>query len=227
MTQKCAVIFGATGLTGSALLNELLLSPHYLRVYAFTRSPILTEHAKLEVFEQPLDAINNETISLLPNEMDVFFCLGTTLAKAGSKDMFKKVDYYLPLKLVNMFARKADHFLIISSLGAQPDSLSFYLSVKGQLEVDLKVLDIERLTIFRPSLLVGDRKEKRFKEDFSSTLSKLVNPLFSFKVLKKYKPTDCEDLAKAMCLVATTGKGLGNARTNVISSDMIADLINS
>jgi len=148
MSQKVAVIFGATGLTGSHVLSELLVSESYQQVHAFVRSPLDVSHEKLRIVELPLESISSEHLDVLPDELDVFICLGTTLAKAGSKERFRKVDYFLPLKLVNLLKAKTNHYLIISSLGAHPESSSFYLSVKGQLEEDLKVLDINRLTFF-------------------------------------------------------------------------------
>ena len=119
MTQKTAVIFGATGLTGASLLEELLNSSSYNRVYAYSRSPIALSHEKLNVIIKPLESINPDAFDELPNGVDVFLCLGTTIAKAGSKDQFKKIDYFLPLKLVNLLSKKASHFLIISSVGAK------------------------------------------------------------------------------------------------------------
>ena len=225
MTQKTAVIFGATGLTGSHLLTQLLDAQNYQTVVAYTRRELEVVHDKLVSHVQPLEKITAESLSDLPDQLDVFICLGTTIAKAGSKDAFKKVDYFLPLKLVNLLKEKTSHFLLISSLGADANSGSFYLSVKGQLEIDLRVLDINRLTIFRPSLLKGDRKEKRFAEGLSLKLSGLVTPIFSLNFMKKYRPTDSQDLAKAMYKVASEEVGLSNARTNVISSDMITDLL--
>lgn len=226
MSQKVAVLFGATGLTGSHVLSELLDSDSYQQVHAFVRRPLDVSHSKLRVVEQPLESISAEHLDALPNELDVFICLGTTLAKAGSKELFRKVDYFLPLKLVNLLKAKTNHYLIISSLGAHPRSSSFYLSVKGQLEEDLKVLDINRLTFFRPSLLKGERSEKRLMEGLSLKLSGWFNPIFSLKFLTKYRPTESHELAAVMVKVAVEGVGLSNARTNVISSDMIADLIN-
>ncbi|MFC3151178.1 hypothetical protein ACFOEK_09085 [Litoribrevibacter euphylliae] len=225
MTQKAAVIFGATGLTGSQLLGELLDSEHYANVYAFTRRSLEVEHEKLTVTELPLEKISAEDIQHLPGSLDVFLCLGTTISKAGSKDAFRKVDYFLPMKLVNLFKNKSDHFLLISSLGADPASSSFYLSVKGQLEEDLRVLDINQLTIFRPSLLKGDRHERRFLEGVSIKLSGLMTPLFNLKFMQKYRPTESRDLARLMYKVAVEGVGLSSARTNVISSDMITRLL--
>jgi uncharacterized protein YbjT (DUF2867 family) len=224
--KKSAVIFGATGLTGGFLLKELLASDCYQKVYAYSRSSINLSNPSLEVIVHPLDKLSNEHFVSLPRSLDVFICLGTTLSKAGSKEAFRKVDYFLPMKLVNLLSDKSEHFLLISSLGANADASSFYLSVKGKLEEDLKILDINRLTIFRPSLLKGPREEKRLMEGVSLKVSQWLSPVFSLGPLKKYQPTDSQTLAKVMLAVATTGKGLTNARTNVISSDMIARLLN-
>lgn len=227
MTQKSAVIFGATGLTGAQLLNELLNSEYYERVYAFTRRALDVTHEKLTVTEMSLEKMTADDIQHLPDSLDVFLCLGTTIAKAGSKDAFRRVDYFLPMKLVNLLKAKCNHFLLISSLGADPTSSSFYLSVKGQLEEDLKVLDINQLTIFRPSLLKGERSEHRLKEGLSIKLSAFINPVFKLPFMRKYRPTESRDLAKLMYKVAAEGVGLSSARTNVISSDMITRLLTS
>ena len=229
MDGHTALIFGATGLVGSKLLAELLSETRYSQVIAVTRRDLELEEPipeKLEVVVQPLESLGEEFIGSLPSQCDVFFCLGTTLAKAGSKDKFKKVDYYLPFKLANLLKQKARHLLLVSSVGADPEASSFYLATKGKLESDLKVLDIEQLTFFRPSLLLGERDEKRLLEGLSIKASRWFSPVFKLSFMKKYLPTESDQLAKAMLACALDDWGLVHARVNIISSDMIAGQFN-
>src|SRR5690606_18048475 len=108
---------------------------------------------------------------------DVFCCLGTTIKKAGSQEAFKIVDYDYPVKLALM-AQTADvqNFLVISALGANAQSKVFYSRTKGQLENQLKEINLKALHIFQPSLLLGNRQEFRLGEKIASILSPVFSP---------------------------------------------------
>jgi uncharacterized protein YbjT (DUF2867 family) len=169
-----ALILGASGMTGVCLLSRLLADGNYQQVYAAVRRPLKTLHSKLH--EWPIDGS-----ILSPDAVaggDVFCCLGTTMAKAGSKEAFRAVDYDLPLR----WAREAkaagmQRFFLISAMGANANSRIFYNCVKGELERELEGIGFESLLIFRPGLLLGERSEKRPGEQFAKRLFAVLNPL--------------------------------------------------
>lgn len=135
MSQKIALVAGASGLIGKYLLEELSKSSYYQKVYALVRKPGNTTGA-----EAIISDYESLVTSSLPKEItDVFCCLGTTISKAGSQENFRKVDHEYVLKLAKLTKEKgARSFLIVSALGADPKSFVFYNRVKGEMEKDLE-----------------------------------------------------------------------------------------
>lgn len=171
---RTALILGASGVTGSCLLQRLLAGARYQYIYAAVRRSLPLRHDSLREFPIAGSFPDPEALA----GADVFCCLGTTMAKAGSKEAFRAVDYELPMR----FAREAKaagakRFFLISAMGANPDSMVFYNRVKGELERDLTALGFECLAIFRPGLLLGERAEKRPGEQFAKRLFGVVNGL--------------------------------------------------
>ncbi|MBM7061382.1 oxidoreductase [Pseudomonas sp. UL073] len=171
LTPQRILLAGATGLTGEHLLDRLLNEPTVRRVLAPTRRP-LVEHAHLDNPQGELAALLPE----LNGPIDTAFsCLGTTIKQAGSQEAFRAVDH----DLVLAFARRARelgarHFLVISALGADAKSAVFYNRVKGELEASLRAMDWPQLTIARPSLLLGERRETRLGEQLAAPLARLI-----------------------------------------------------
>ncbi|MBI5914102.1 MAG: NAD(P)H-binding protein [Bacteroidetes bacterium] len=198
--NKTALVFGASGLVGSHLTNFLLLHPAYGKVVVFVRKPLETEHPKLVQqavnFDQPLD------FQQLVKGDDLFCCLGTTMAKAGSKEAFFKVDFTYAHEAAVMGARNGVHqFLLVSSVGADPDSLFFYSKVKGQLEAAVQQLNFWSTHIFRPSVLLGERNENRWGEDVAGKMARVIDR-FTGGLLSKYRPIEADVVAKAMVSAA-------------------------
>jgi uncharacterized protein YbjT (DUF2867 family) len=169
-----ALILGASGVTGACLLSRLLNDSSYQQVYAAVRRPLKTQHSKLH--EWPIDGGIPAPDAVAGG--DVFCCLGSTMAKAGSKEAFRGVDYDLPLR----WAREAkaagmQRYFLVSAMGADAHSRIFYNRVKGELERDLEGIGFESLLIFRPGLLLGERSEKRPGEQFAKRLFSVLNPL--------------------------------------------------
>jgi uncharacterized protein YbjT (DUF2867 family) len=162
-----AVIVGASGLVGSSLIKKLLADPTIEKVISFSRRSLEFSHPKLEeVITSGLDELDNFSNQL---SGDLYFCcLGTTIKTAGSKENFKKVD----LDAVIKFAKIAQEhhvksFVVISSMGADSNSIFFYNKIKGQMEEAISSLGLTSLSIFRPSLLIGERAEKRVVESLA------------------------------------------------------------
>lgn len=207
MVGKSALLVGASGLVGSELLNCLLNGTEYSRVLIFVRKPTGLKHPKLE--ERLIEFKNLPRYKEFFEVNDVFCCLGTTIRKAKSQAAFKKVDVEYPLELAKLAKEmKVEKFLVISSMGANPKSRVFYSRMKGLLEQELKEISIKSLHIFRPSLLLGNRKEFRIGESISASLTKGISFVF-VGPLKKYKPIDAKTVAKGMYKAAqSTSEGI-------------------
>lgn len=196
--MKTALFIGASGLTGGLLLNELLQSNEYKTVIAYIRTPLKIEHPKLVQQVVNFDSLHNGITA-----HDVFCCLGTTIKKAGTKAAFEKVDYEYPLKVAELqFKAGSNSFFLISAMGASMQSSFYYSKVKGKLERDILHIGYNSVYIFRPSLIVGNRAEKRTGEKFAIVLMQFLNPLL-FGPFKKFKSVQAAAIAKCMLHFAT------------------------
>jgi len=196
MKSKKALILGSTGLIGKNLLQLLLQNNNYNAVYAPVRKLSGQTNPKLKEIQTDFENISAK------NEMfqvdDVFCCIGTTIAKAGNKEIFRKVDLEIPV-IFAKYARDngAAKYLVVSSIGADQNSLAFYTQTKGKLEDELKKIGFSALYIFRPSLLLGERKEFRVGEEAAKFAITLLPFVFS-GFLKKYKPIQGKAVARVM-----------------------------
>ncbi len=201
--MKTALIAGSTGLIGKHLLQLLLESDQYNLVKAITRKPLDFQHPKLENIIVDFDRLTEQYAHFKAD--DVFCCLGTTMKQAGSKDAFQKVDYVYPVELAKICkSQGAKQYLLVSALGANKKSSIYYNRIKGELEEAIDVLGYERYDIFRPSLLMGERTDKRAGED----AAKLFYGIFGFLIPTKYKGIQGNKVAQAMIYFSSsTEKG--------------------
>lgn len=179
------VIAGATGLVGSEVLKQLLDDPSVREVRALARRPLPIDNGKIRtILVSDLSEIPARSGDL---RGDVYFCcLGTTSREAGSRENFRKVDYeavYAFGKLALEHGARA--FVLVSSSGANPGSPVFYSRVKGEIEAALERLGLKSLLVFRPSLLIGDRKASRPIERIFVTLAKGIAPLLPMPIEKR------------------------------------------
>ncbi|RXS94055.1 NAD(P)H-binding protein [Acinetobacter junii] len=199
---KKAIIIGATGLVGLALIEQLQSSDDFESITVVVRK----KTDKLDAYTKVTQFVLQDF--LLLNDEDVngfthaFSCLGSTIKQAGSKDKFYAIDYEINAHFADLIQDKNIHLLIVSALGANANSPIFYNKVKGQLEDYLKKLSIYKLSIFQPSLLIGKRSEVRLLEDTAQTLFKLVEKTWTKPF--KYKPISAEQLAHTMVIAAQT-----------------------
>lgn len=196
MEKRNALIAGATGLVGSSLLNQLLADDQYEKVIIVTRKPLDTKHPKL--IQKQIDFDSIESMKLDIQIDDVFCTLGTTIKTAGSQDAFYKVDFTYVVNLGKWSVTNGvKRFLIVSAMGASPKSGIFYNRVKGEMETAVSQLKIAQIQVFRPSLLMGNRKEKRGGEKLAQVVMGALGFLFAGPLLK-YKGIHADVVAKAM-----------------------------
>lgn len=207
---KTAILIGATGLVGSACLAQLLESPAYRRVIAVSRRPVPLKHRKLVRLETSFDLLGQALEGQAVD--DAFCCLGTTIRQAGTKAEFHKVDYGYALAFADAARRQgAGQFLLVSALGANAHSPIFYNRVKGLLEKEVEALGYLRLSIFRPSFLLGSRTDSRPGEALGIRFAGLVSP-FLRGPLSRIHPVAAADLGAAMVAAATASGPKGTQR---------------
>ena len=203
--RKTALIAGASGLVGSELLKKLLDNNNYSMIYSVVRKPSGLNHSKLN--ELVVDFSNlSEELNKIDHVDHVFCCLGTTIKVAGSKEAFKTVDYFYPLIHAKWAEqKKTSRFLMITAMGADSKSSIFYNRVKGEAENDISKLALPSITFFRPSLLIGNRKESRAGEKLAIVFFKAISFLF-IGPLKNYKGIHVSKVAEAMMQAAQNAK---------------------
>ncbi len=198
--KKTALLAGATGLVGSALLPLLLASDRYAKVIVVGRRPVATQHPKLVQVVTDLDQLEHERLRLIAD--DVYCCLGTTIQQAGSQDAFYKVDFLYVVRLAALTAANfAAQFLVVSSLGADVGSHFYYSRVKGEMEAAVHQTPFRAIHVFRPSLLLGERAAPRLGERFGAALLALARPLLRGG-WRKYRPVAAAAVAQAMLRAA-------------------------
>lgn len=217
--MKKALIAGATGMVGRELVEQLIKDASFDAVTVLVRNRVAAwdNHPRVEQV-----VVDFEQLDALPPELFrgafVFCTLGTTIKKAKTKDNFRRVDHDYPLGLGQLAERYgSDGVLVVTALGANAKSAVFYNQVKGRLEADLKALNLSKLHLFQPSLLLGEREEHRTGEKFAMGLAKLLPGV----LFGKYRPIAGRTVAQAMINVAN-----GVDAPETITSNEIARIAN-
>lgn len=204
MSGRTALVAGATGLIGGHLVPLLLADPAYEKVVALSRRPLQgIASAKLQTIISDFDALDLALSGIAAD--DAFCALGTTIKAAGSQEAFRKVDHdYIAAFARAAKAAGAKRFLLVSSMGADANSPIFYSQVKGETERAIRSIGFESMHIFRPGLLLGERKEKRRGEEIGAALTPFLNPLM-LGPLRAYRSIKGETVARAMKGAALSG----------------------
>ena len=192
--MKTAILIGATGMTGSCALQLLLKDERFLKVKIFTRRSTNILHPKLE--EHIIDFDHTDSWKHLVTGDVLFSALGTTLKQAGGKVPQYKVDYTYQYN----FAKAASDnevpvYVLVSSVGANPDSLIFYSKMKGELEREIRKLAFRNIHILQPGPLEGLREKERKAEKIGISITRFITNLGLFK---GYQPIHGQIVAKAM-----------------------------
>ncbi|MDD7983816.1 hypothetical protein PQO01_02495 [Lentisphaera marina] len=188
-----AILFGVTGATGRELAQVLCEDDFWTEVYCPSRRPLDWTHSKLKVIDF------NEVMESFDLACDAaFICIGTTVKQAGSVEAFRKVDFDLIFKICQWANNKSiPEVHLQSSMGADPHAKMNYMKVKGELEEAVKQIDIDRLTIYRPTLLCGaHRQDFRIAEELGYVVLKTLAAIFP--ALKKQQPVEVSSVARCM-----------------------------
>ncbi len=199
--MKTAIIVGATGLVGAALVQQLQASEHFRKVVVLARRSTGLQHAKLE--EHIIDFDAPESWQDLVQGDILFSALGTTLRQAGSKEAQYRIDHTYQYEAAVAAARNGvPVYVLVSSSGASAKSQIFYSRMKGELEEAVKKLPFKSVYILQPSLLVGERTEVRAGEVWGYRVLKALNAI---GVLNAYRPIEGTTVAQAMMNAAVEG----------------------
>jgi len=197
---KTAIILGATGVSGSILLTQLLADNRYNKIILFTRSNTNRTNPKIEEYKINLLQLENYAHNFKGDE--VFCCIGTTNAKTPNKELYHKIDYGIPVSAAKLCQRnKISTLIIVSALGADSKSRVFYNRTKGEMENAVLDCNIPNTYLLQPSLISGPRKEKRIGELIMKGVAVLLNPLL-VGPLKKYRSIRPESIVSAMIWLA-------------------------
>jgi len=197
--MKTAVLIGATGLIGSHLLKFLQNDDHFSEIRVLVRRQVAINHLNVKLI-----VLDFEDETAFRNGItgcdSVFVAVGTTQKKVnGDKAAYRKVDYDIPVNAAKFCAEAGcKSFLLVSSVGADSKSGNFYLKLKGEVEEKISSMSIPSISIFRPSMLLGNRQESRPMESIAQVISRPLGALFP----SKYKPVKASDVARAMIIAS-------------------------
>ncbi|MFT6502799.1 MAG: hypothetical protein ACJASQ_002930 [Crocinitomicaceae bacterium] len=211
---KTAIILGGTGLTGSLVLEILLKDERYDCVKLFSRNSVGQKHPKLKEFL--VDVLDLESVKSDFTADEVYCCIGTTKKKTPDQDLYTKIDFGIPAEAAKLCAENGVQTMaVISAIGADPKSKIFYNRTKGNMEQAVLNSRIERTFILRPSLISGNRKEKRFGEKIGAVVFKILSPLL-IGSLRKYRAVKAERIANRMVQLANS-----DAPSRIVESNEI------
>ena len=217
MKNLTAILIGATGATGSEVLNQLLLDVNYSKVIVFSRRPIHLVHPKLELHLVDFDKMSNWS-NFIKGDV-LFSALGTTLKVAGSKSNQYKIDFTFQYEVAKLASQQeVGTYVLVSSYGANEKSSLFYPRMKGKLDSEIQNLLFKQIHIFRPGILGRQLAKLRPLEKISIAI---INFLNKFGLFNSQRPMPVELLAQKMILVSKVESA---NRTNIYALDKIFDI---
>ena len=195
--MKRAIVFGASGFVGSHLLSELLNNSDYELITAVARKSLNITHPRLRTVIADYNSLAGVKSEIAADE--VFLALGTTRKNSPEKAEYCQADHDYPVLAARIAKeRGAKSVFLVTAVGANPHSKFFYVRTKGETERDVIALNFEHTHIFRPSMIMGNRKEKRsLLEEALMRFWSALNPLLIWKG-DKYKGITGEDIATAL-----------------------------
>ena len=158
--QKTVVVIGATGLVGSALVQELTDDPQVAEIRILSRRALTYASDKIKVIQTDL---SQPEPSAFDNATALYCGIGTTRKKTPDQKQYIAIDHGITMAAAKAAKSKGvSEVHLISAVGADVKSNIFYSRLKGEIERDLIALNFDRTLIYQPSILIGPRAEKRF-----------------------------------------------------------------
>ena len=199
------LVAGSTGLVGKTLITDFLQEHEVIAISR--RSFKFPNNVKQELIDF------NKDFSLKPAD-HFFICLGYPLElldliymRDKIKPKFEEVDFGLVIKLAKMALDVGiKDISVISSVMADKNSLNHYLKIKGKMEEEIKKLSFNKINIFRPSHLLGERENKI---GLDVQIFEKVTNIFGQVLpsqLKDFKNVEARTLAKNMVTEAFNNK---------------------
>jgi len=215
---KTALLFGASGLVGSHVLNQLISNNNYSKIKLFVRSSIDIIDPKIEIIQTDFNNLENHREDIKGD--DCFFCIGTTKRNSPDKNEYQRIELNIPKQVAQIAkSNNIKSYFFISSGYANSKSSGDYLKYKGLVEEEILNLGFSKTGILRPSFILGNRKEFRLGEKIGIIIFKLLNPLF-VGPLRKMRSIHSETIAIAMIKLANE-----NIDQKIFESDQISDLV--
>ena len=194
--MKTAILFGASGLVGSHLLNLLVNSNKYNIIKIFSRKDIETKNPKIEKYVIDFNELEKHKDEIVGD--DCYFAIGTTRRLTPNKNDYIDVELNLPVKISKIAKNNnVKSFIYVSSGGANANSRNLYLQNKGKAEKEIINLSFEFTAIIQPSLLLGNRKENRIVEKIAIFIFKILFFIFIGN-LRPFKAIHATNVAKAI-----------------------------
>ena len=195
------IIAGVTGLVGSEVVAQLLAKPDTGNIWLLGRRSVESADPRVQNIGY---SFQGEPKFTTPPRSPIAICtLGTTIKQAGSQEAFRRVDFDFVLRFAEVAkALGALSLHVVTAHGSAKNSMIFYNRVKGEIEEALRNTGIASVHIYRPSLLIGDRKEHRAGEGFATAVTKVMSPLFKLPGLSAVQPTPAKHLAAFMLQTA-------------------------
>jgi uncharacterized protein YbjT (DUF2867 family) len=199
---KSVLVAGSTGLVGRECVDLLLANPLFTRIVALVRRslPASIESERLKIEKVDFDRLEERPDVFAA---DCIICaLGTTLKQAGSEALFRTVNYDYPRTIARIgIERGVNHFILVSSLGANPGSLIFYDHTRAEVESAIEEIGYRSYTIVRPYRVLGAEGER----SLGMKLADRISPVLP----AKFRPVRATVLATALVRAAmddTPGK---------------------
>jgi uncharacterized protein YbjT (DUF2867 family) len=213
MTDPAAIVLGASGSVGQALLAEIVRSGRFSRIFVMTRRPLglnpganveerlIPEMEPLMLTEAVVEALKNSAMEAVG-----FSVLGIGAGTAKlSLEQHRAVDVDLNVAFARglKLSGKVRHLCFMSALGADVTAkttgsgaagMPRYARVKGESEAGVMSQGLPIVSIFRPGVIIGSQHTPRALA--------VVLPLLAPLTPAKYRPIRTTEIAQAMVAAA-------------------------
>ena len=151
---RIALFAGASGLVGAQVLEALLATSEFSRVYAVTRRGLGRDHPRLANRIVQFDRLEEQLKGTQCHT--AFCCLGTSLRTAGSEQALRQVQ----VGYVVAFARaaraaQAQRLIVLSCAGADQKSRRPEARFAAEAEQAMEALGFGSLDILQPGAIRG------------------------------------------------------------------------